>query len=113
MTLGYSYFAMSSEQLVPLSNLENAAPVLRVAAHPIRLRIIDFLQRGEACVGDISTASESPQAITSQHLATLRQHGILTCRRDGQRMYYRLVRFELIHLLDCIRDHCRIGGDPK
>jgi len=104
---------MSNDQLVPLNNLENAAPVLRVAAHPIRLRIIDFLQRGEACVGDISKASESPQGITSQHLATLRQHGILTCRRDGQRMYYRLVRFELVHLLDCIRDHCRIGGESE
>jgi DNA-binding transcriptional ArsR family regulator len=99
---------MKNHDLLPLSRLESAAPIIRVAAHPIRLRIIDFLQQGEACVGDISAAAETPQAITSQHLGTLRQHAILTCRRDGQRMYYRLVRLELTHLLACIRDHCRI-----
>ena len=95
---------MLKNKLLPLKQLESAGPVLKIAAHPIRLRIIDFLQHGEACVGDISKASETPQAITSQHLATLRQNGILVSRRDGHHVFYRLVRLEFIHLLDCIRD---------
>ena len=106
---------MTRSELVDLEQLEAAAPLIRVAAHPIRLRIIDFLSAGEACVGDIAQAAEAPQAITSQHLATLRQAGVLAATRQGQRVYYRLVRVELIKLLDCIRDHCRLmeGGPSR
>jgi ArsR family transcriptional regulator len=99
---------MSRPALLDLQQLELAAPLIRTAAHPIRLRIIDLLSGGEACVGDIALAAEVPQAIASQHLATLRQAGILSCTRDGQRVFYRLVRVELIKLLDCIRDHCQL-----
>lgn len=102
---------MSGSGLLDLKQLELAAPLIRIAAHPIRLRIIDFLSRSDACVGDIADASEVPQAIASQHLATLRQASILSCRRDGQRVYYRLERLELIKLLDCIRDHCRLNPE--
>jgi ArsR family transcriptional regulator len=99
---------MSRRELLDLKQLELAAPLIRIAAHPIRLRIIDLLSRGEACVGDIAAAAETPQAIASQHLATLRQAGVLSSTRDGQRVYYRLVRSELVKLLDCIRDHCQL-----
>lgn len=99
---------MARPELLDLKQLELAAPLIRIAAHPIRLRIIELLSRGEACVGDIAQAAEVPQAIASQHLATLRQASILSGRRDGQRVYYRLVRVELVKLLDCIRDHCQL-----
>ena len=99
---------MARPELLGLQQLELAAPLIRIAAHPIRLRIIDLLSHGEACVGDIAVAAEVPQAIASQHLATLRQAGILSSTRDGQRVYYRLVRVELVKLLDCIRDHCQL-----
>ncbi len=98
---------MSWTPLVSLEQLEQAAPLIRVTAHPLRLRIIDFLQHGEACVGDIVGATQGAQAVTSQHLGTLRQHGILAARREGQRVYYRLERPELIHLLECIHAHCQ------
>ncbi len=70
---------MIKEQLIPFHDLELAAPMIRVVAHPIRLRIIDFFQHGEACVGDISATIEIGQAVTSQHLAVLRQNQILSC----------------------------------
>lgn len=102
---------MKSPLLVPLEQLVRAAPLIRVAAHPVRLRILDFLRRGEDCVGNIASAAECEQAVTSQHLATLRQHGILASRRDGQRVYYRLVLTEMLGLLDCIQSHCSIGRE--
>lgn len=95
--------------MVDLSQLELAAPLIRVASHPLRLRIIDFLSHEPACVGEIAEAADASQAITSQHLATLRQAGILASERQGQRVYYRLVRVELVKLLECIRDHCRLA----
>jgi ArsR family transcriptional regulator len=89
--------------------LFHAAPLIRVCAHPIRLRIIDFLRHQEYCVGDITNAAGCIQAVASQHLATLRQHGILSSRRQGQRVYYRLLRTEMLGLIDCIQGH----GDPS
>ncbi|MBT3340262.1 MAG: helix-turn-helix transcriptional regulator [Planctomycetes bacterium] len=95
--------------LVPLEMLAVAAPLIRVAAHPVRLRIIDYLlHNGEACVGDIAKMAETEQAVTSQHLATLRQHQVLAARREGQRVIYSLIVPELEFLLDCISSHCRI-----
>lgn len=101
---------MSELPLLGLAQLELAAPLIRVAAHPIRLRVIDFLSRGSASVGEIAATAEVSQAVASQHLATLRQAGILRAERDGQRVYYHLERVELIKLLDCIRDHCQIDA---
>ncbi|RMH05490.1 MAG: ArsR family transcriptional regulator [Planctomycetota bacterium] len=99
---------MKRSPLVPREQLDRAAPLIRVAAHPIRLRILDFLRHGPACVGEIAEAAECGQAVTSQHLGVLRQHGVLAASRDGQRVYYRLVRIELLGLLDCIQNHCRV-----
>jgi DNA-binding transcriptional ArsR family regulator len=102
---------MERPTLVPQDQLDRAAPLIRVTAHPLRLRIIDHLRSGEDFVGNIAEVACAEQAVTSQHLATLRQHGILAARRDGQRVYYRLVRAELLGLLDCIQDHCEIGKE--
>ena len=95
--------AISNDQL------DHAAPMIRVCAHPIRLRIIEFLRHEEKCVGEITRAAECIQAVASQHLATLRQHGILLARREGQRVYYKLVRREMLGLIDCIQAHCELG----
>ena len=104
---------MSNPPLVPREQLERAAPLIRVTAHPLRLRIIDYLRHGEDNVGNIAEVAGCEQAVTSQHLATLRQHGILAARREGQRVYYRLVRVEMLGLLDCIHSHCEIGSEPQ
>ncbi len=93
-----------------MEDLEKAAPLLRAASHPVRLRIIDFLRRGEANVGEISAATGIGQAGTSQQLAILRQNGIVAARREGQNVYYHVVFLEMNALLDCIRDHCRLGN---
>ncbi|MDP6941426.1 MAG: metalloregulator ArsR/SmtB family transcription factor [Planctomycetota bacterium] len=99
---------MEHANLLPYDHLVRAAPMIRICAHPVRLRIIDFLRSGEQCVGDISSASDSPQAVTSQHLSTLRQNGILSANRKGQKVFYTLVRTEVLGLLDCIQNHCRM-----
>jgi ArsR family transcriptional regulator len=73
-----------------------------------RLRILHLLLRGEMCVGDLVTILESPQPRISQHLATLRSAGLVTCRREGLWSYYSLARpTATFHkkLIECLR-HC-------
>lgn len=90
-----------------MDELTQAAPIIRVAAHPIRLRIIDLLSKTECSVGEIAEIVGCSQPVASQHLAVMREHGILTAHRDGQRMIYRLQIKALVRLIGCIREHCQ------
>ena len=55
-----------------------------------RLRIINLLLHGELCVCDIQYVLENSQPNVSRHLSYLKNSGIVTDRRDGYRIYYRL-----------------------
>jgi len=57
-----------------------------------RLRILNLLLHGELCVCDIHYVLESSQPNVSRHLIYLRNSGLVQDRRDGQRIYYRLVQ---------------------
>ena len=90
---------------------EHAAKVLKAIAHPVRLQIVELLQAGEMCVGDIVEALGGKQAVTSQQLNMMKAKGVLSCRRDGARVYYRIENRNVIKLLDCIYDHCKSRRD--
>lgn len=88
---------------------QRAAIVLKAVAHPIRLRIIELLRGGEMCVGDIFVALGIKQSITSQHLNMMRDKQILTCRKDGAKVYYRIQNPNVIKLLQCMQEICNNG----
>lgn len=83
--------------------LTRAARTIRVLGHPDRLKIVEVLERGDATVTEIQEKVELRQAIVSQHLARLRAHGIVDCRRDGQHVIYSIVEPKVEHILRCIR----------
>ena len=85
---------------------EHVAEVLKAVAHPIRLQIVELLEDGEMCVGDIVKALGGKQAITSQQLNMMKDKGVLSSRRDGAKVYYRIENKNVIRLLYCIYDHC-------
>ncbi len=85
---------------------EHVAEVMKAVAHPVRLQIIELLEKCEMCVGDIVDAVGGKQAITSQHLNMMRDKGVLSSRRDGTKVYYRIENRNVIKLLHCIQDHC-------
>ncbi len=85
---------------------EHVAEVMKAVAHPVRLQIIELLEKREACVSAIVKAVGGKQAITSQHLNMMRDKGVLSSRRDGAKVYYRIENRNVIKLLHCIHDHC-------
>jgi DNA-binding transcriptional ArsR family regulator len=96
---------------IPLEVLEQAAETLKTVAHPVRLRIVDLLGRsGQMNVSELVEALEAKPAITSQQLGLMKDRGIVTCQREGNRVYYRLANPNLMRVLDCIRDHCCRGS---
>jgi DNA-binding transcriptional ArsR family regulator len=66
------------------------AQLFRVLGHPVRIRILELLVTGERTVGDLQAELELDSSGTSQHLAALRQLGVLESRRAGTSTYYRL-----------------------
>jgi ArsR family transcriptional regulator len=62
--------------------------LFRALADETRLRILNLLVRGEACVCEIEHALEIGQSKASRHLAYLRNAGLVTDRREGPWMYY-------------------------
>ena len=56
---------------------QNVAEVLKAVAHPVRLQIIEILEHGELCVGDIVQKLRIPQAAVSQQLGLMKDKDVL------------------------------------
>lgn len=89
--------------------VRQAATMLKCIGHPIRLQIIELLDRtGEQNVTTIYEALEIEQAVASQHLNLMRDKGILASRRDGVNVYYSVDDPRVTQVIDCIHDHCDV-----
>ncbi|MCF7955282.1 MAG: metalloregulator ArsR/SmtB family transcription factor [Phycisphaerae bacterium] len=88
------------------STAEHVANVLKAIAHPVRLKIIAQLASGEKCVSEIVDAVEGKQSITSQQLNMMKDKGVLSCRKDGAKVYYKIENTNVLKLLSCINEHC-------
>lgn len=71
-------------------HLEALETAFRALSDRTRLRILALLAHGETCVCDIHQALGIPQPTASRHLAYLRRSGLVSDRRDGLWVYYRL-----------------------
>jgi len=67
-----------------------SAAVARALADPKRLCVLESLAAGEVSVGDLATRVSCQVPNMSQHLAVLRSAGLVTARRDGNTIFYRL-----------------------
>lgn len=69
--------------------LQAAAAVMRAVAHPLRLRIIRFIDKNRKInVNKIYNKLKLEQSITSQHLRILRDADLVIAERDGKFIYY-------------------------
>jgi DNA-binding transcriptional ArsR family regulator len=82
------------------SGYQKQAQLFQALSHPVRLRILDILARQEACVCHLTAILGKRQPYVSQQLATLRDAGLVTDRRDGTLIYYSLTDEHLAELLN-------------
>ncbi|NJD24942.1 MAG: winged helix-turn-helix transcriptional regulator [Betaproteobacteria bacterium] len=85
-------------------HIETAARALKSIAHPLRLKILCVLGDQEACVQDIVSAVGTSQSNISQHLAILRDKGVLMTRKDANRVYYRVGDKRTLQLVVMMRE---------
>ena len=80
------------------------ADILQALAHPIRLKIVDFLCKGEKCVCKIVEEVSSERTNISKHISILQKAGILTSRKEGLWIYYKLKMPCALNFLSCAEE---------
>ena len=79
-----------------------AAALLKALAHEARLMVLCQLLDGEHSAGALQEASGLSQSALSQHLARLREEGLVATRREAQTIYYRLADPNVARVLDAL-----------
>lgn len=82
--------------------VQREATVFRALADPSRRAIFERLTRGEAAVKDLTARFDISQPAVSQHLSALRTAGLVSERREGRLVYYRVDPKGLRPLIDWI-----------
>ncbi|HBK53098.1 MAG TPA: ArsR family transcriptional regulator [Syntrophomonas wolfei] len=75
---------------------------LKALAHPTRLNILQSLREGERCVCEIIELVDAEQSNTSQHLSILKKKNILTSRKEGLKVIYRIKDDKIFLLLNLL-----------
>ena len=101
-------------QAIPKEKIRSASEGLRAMAHEVRLSVLCHLMNGPMCVQDLMQATGANQSNLSQHLAKMRMLGLLTSRKEGQRVIYSIASPEIGGLVDALRriycpDNCPEG----
>ena len=81
------------------------AGIFKVLAHSTRIHIIETLRSKELSVNEILEQVEVSQANLSQHLTILRQNHLVTTRKNGNQVLYRLRDPLLVEVLDAMRHY--------
>ena len=80
--------------------LEDNATLLKSLADPTRLKIIYLLKNGELCVCQILEAIDKSQSTISHHLNMMKKEGVLSARKQGKWIYYKLTNENIIDSLE-------------
>ena len=67
---------------------EKNSKILKALAHPLRLKMVEMLFDDECCVTDVSNALGMPQSTSSQHIAILKNAGVVFPKKYGTRTCY-------------------------
>jgi ArsR family transcriptional regulator len=85
-------------------DIERASRAMKAMSHPLRLKILCVLGDKEVSVQDIVDSVGTSQSNISQHLAILRDKGVLKTRKDANRVYYRVGDTRTLRLIGMMRE---------
>ena len=70
------------------NSYQDISQLFKLLSHQSRLRILDELRHGDACVCHLQTLLRKPQAYISQQLQVLREAGVVTSHKEGLNVFY-------------------------
>jgi DNA-binding transcriptional ArsR family regulator len=83
-------------------NIDKAETLLKLMANSARLLVLCHLADGEKNVTDLVKAIKLSQPAVSQHLARMRYEGLVTARKKGQSVFYKIARPEVMQLVSAV-----------
>lgn len=96
----FSFFGMLGATSITFKTMKSPLPkeayhknavIYKILANPKRLEILNLLKTGEMGVEKILRVMKISKANLSQHLALLRHHGLVTTRRSGLNIFYKII----------------------
>jgi DNA-binding transcriptional ArsR family regulator len=96
-----------AEPILPSADLDDAADIFGLLADPGRLRLLVVLLDGESSVGRLAESAHLSESSASHALRLLRAHRVVTARRDGRLVYYRLGDDHVRQLLQIALQHAQ------
>ena len=95
---------MTSRLIDKEEDIQQASQAIKAIAHPLRLKILCVLGDQEVSVQDIVEQVGTSQSNISQHLAILRDKGVLATRKDANRVFYRVGDLRTLKLVSMMRE---------
>ena len=93
------------KMLVENNSLHISSEILRAIAHPVRIKILSFIdQNPNINVKIIYSSLKLEQSITSQHLRTLKDVGLVNAQREGKFIHYTVNRDKILQIEKTIED---------
>jgi len=77
--------------MISFEEAEIRAKVIKAMAHPVRLMMIEFLKKGDRSFSDIFDLFKLDKSTVSKHLLVLKEAGIVSSKKEGADMIYKLV----------------------
>lgn len=85
-------------------SINEASVAMQAMAHPMRLKILCLVATQELSVLEIVDAVGTTQSNISQHLAILREQGILDARKDANKVFYRVADSRVLRMIALTRE---------
>lgn len=85
-------------------DIQEASEALKAMAHPLRLKILCLVGHQELMVQEIVEAVGTSQSNISQHLAVMRERGLLASRKDANKVYYRIDDPRILRMIAMMRE---------
>ncbi len=81
---------------------ERVARIFKALGHPTRLWMVDHLRKGELCVREFVDRTELDFSTISRHLSLLKEAGIVSDRKEGKQVFYRINFPCIIDMISCM-----------
>lgn len=107
---------MSDSQIFDIDKMRSAAmeasSLMKALGHSERLLLLCQLSQQEMCVGDLEQLLGIGQPNLSQQLGVLRRQALVSTRKEGKHVYYRVANDKALHVLQTLYElFCQNNGD--